>query len=109
MPTNSKIGPTATTVTERDGVLSVKYYNTEVVRYTRMSRHIMLDTGGYKTATTKARMNQTANQFGLPYQVNQVNGEWIVTLKHNNSTLKFVDNLCSIFLPMEEEAKSAAS
>ena len=38
----------------------------------------MLDTCGWKSATTKTRMNQAANQFGLPYRVYQKDYVWYV-------------------------------
>lgn len=62
----------------------VSYHNTKVVAFTRSYENstespittILLDTGGYKTVTTKRRMNQAANEFGLPYHVFQQNHSW---------------------------------
>lgn len=41
-------------------------------------KFIRLDHCGYRTVTTKARMNQCANEYNLPYSVYQVNREWYV-------------------------------
>ena len=38
----------------------------------------MLNTGGWPTVTTKARMNQTANQYDLGFTVYQKDFNWFV-------------------------------
>jgi len=55
----------------------VQYHDTEVVRFSK--NRIVLDSGGWRTSTTKARMNQAANQYDLPFQVFQKRHEWFVT------------------------------
>jgi len=80
------LGKTSTTVrSEGDGHLSVVYHATEVVK--RENGVITLDTGGWKTATTKTRMNQASSQFGLGYNVFQKNHEWFVD--YEGKTLPF--------------------
>lgn len=75
-----KIGRRDTTVWVDDqGWTNVRYHNTVVVRFNR--GHIELDTGGWQTATTKARMNQTANQYGLDFYVFQTAFKWFVQPK----------------------------
>jgi len=81
MAQQNKIGKTATSVKQgADGSISVRYHATEVVRVDP-DGVIHLDTGGWTTNTTKTRMNQTANQFGLGFHVYQENFEWFVRLK----------------------------
>lgn len=75
----------ATTVRCDDKGLSVIYHATEVVKTTKDM--IILNTGGWKTATTKARMNQASNQFGLGYQVYQKNHQWYIN--YDGQTLVF--------------------
>ena len=70
------IGTHATTVSEIDGLMTVVYHRTPVVRWDHTQ--IILDHGGYMTATTKTRMNQASNQFRLGYYVYQKNFEWFV-------------------------------
>lgn len=55
------------------------YHSTCVVEFDE--HQIKLCTGGWKTATTKLRMNQTSNQFGLDYGVYQKKGDWFVDYK----------------------------
>ena len=70
--------------TQDDPQLSVVLYNTEVVRVER--DRITLNHGGYKTVTTKARMNQAANQYGLGYTVYQEKGEWFVHFRGSGAS-----------------------
>jgi hypothetical protein len=79
------IGKGNTTVKSTPDSLSVVFHNTEVVR--RTGNTIRLDTGGFRSATTKTRMNQTANQYGLPFSVYQKQYNWFVDV--NGTTLKF--------------------
>jgi hypothetical protein len=71
-----KIGTTATMVRNRDGKTEVKYHNTVVVAFDESE--IILNCGGWWTATTKNRMNQASNQFDLGYNVFQKDFLWYV-------------------------------
>lgn len=72
------------------------FHSTKIIRYYRDGR-ISLNSGGYKTATTKHRMNQFSR-----VGVGQTKGEWFVYLPMNYATtgkmfdwdhpLPFVDN-----------------
>ena len=66
----------ATSVVCTNGRITVVYHKTRVVDVTQ--EHIILDTGGWKTTTTKLRMNQASTQFNLGYAVYQQKGQWIV-------------------------------
>lgn len=66
----------ATSVVCTNGRITVVYHNTRVVDAT--PEHIILDTGGWKTTTTKLRMNQASTQFNLGYTVYQQKGQWFV-------------------------------
>ena len=54
----------------------IRYHDTDVVEFSR--NHIVLDSGGYWTATTKRRMNQAADYFGLSFKIRQSAGVWYV-------------------------------
>ena len=71
-----KIGTTATTIRNEDGYTIVRYHNTDVVKFNQ--DEIVLNTGGWRTVTTKARMNQASNQYGLGFRVYQRDWEWFV-------------------------------
>jgi len=60
-------------------MIEVWYHNTQVVRVT--DKEITLNTGGWSTVTTKLRMNQAANEYGLGYKVFQKDYAWFVTYK----------------------------
>lgn len=53
---------------------------------------VILNSGGWRTVTTKTRMNQAANQFGLGYGVYQRKGEWFVDTP-DGQTLEFKDGM----------------
>lgn len=75
------LGKTATkvyrTLYETGTTVTVRYHNTDVVNVYRDGR-IKLNSGGWRTATTKNRMNQASNQFGLGYRVYQIDFKWFV-------------------------------
>lgn len=69
----------------------IKLHNTEVVRFNE--KRIVLNSGGWYTATTKARMNQAAFEYGLNFSVFQTEGEWFVRVKNSNKMLTFKDGM----------------
>ncbi|KKM66060.1 hypothetical protein LCGC14_1484950 [marine sediment metagenome] len=71
-----KIRGRATRITTENGTTRVRYHDTDVVVFD--DETIMLNTGGWRTVTTKTRMNQTANQYDLGFSVYQKNFEWFV-------------------------------
>ena len=82
------IGRTATKVEHRGLETFVRYHNTDVVQFD--SLYITLNTGGWETATTKLRMNQASNQFGLGYQVYQKDYRWYVVISQlDGETVEF--------------------
>jgi hypothetical protein len=61
------------------GYTVVTYHATPVVKFNEYE--IILNTGGWKTYTTKTRMNQASHQYNLGYSVNQYKGKWVVDYK----------------------------
>jgi hypothetical protein len=90
MGQTSKVSGVATSIRTHGKNTIVRYHNTDVVTFT--DKTITLDSGGWETVTTKLRMNQAANQFGLGYYVSQKNFEWFVTLP-SGKTVDFKDNM----------------
>lgn len=78
----------ATTTMRKDGLLSIYYHGTEVVRVEKNGA-ITLNHGGWMSNTTKLRMNQASNQYRLGYQVFQKNGRWFVRWQKDNTTVEF--------------------
>ena len=64
-----------TIVPKRDHTV-VTLHQTEIVKV--YPDRVELDTGGYLTATTIARMNQAANQMNLGFSVSRKGGEFSV-------------------------------
>ena len=77
MPQQHKIGTHATTVTGGYPNITVRYHQTEIVTVTPAG--VRLHSGGWQTATTKTRMNQASNQYGLGFRVWQKDRAWYVT------------------------------
>lgn len=79
--TMQQVGSTATKIlqqVDQDGHwTAVRYHWTDVVRWNTNGK-IILNHGGYMSATIKTRMNQASNQFGLGFTVWQKNYEWFV-------------------------------
>lgn len=77
MPRMDKLSNYRTTIAVREGTTIITYIATPIVAFDRDK--IVLNTGGYKSVTTKRKMNQAAHQFNLPYGVYQKKGKWFVT------------------------------
>jgi hypothetical protein len=82
----------ATNVVEDGKVTMVVYHSTPVVKFTESK--IILNTGGWNTQTTKNRMNQASNQFGLGYQVRIKNGTWVV--EYGDLKIPFEDDVLEL-------------
>lgn len=86
-------GVETTTMRDRDGALVGYYRGTPVAK--QFNNVITLETGGWKSKTTKVRMNQFSNNFvGGSFSVYQKNYEWFVsihgkTIPFNGSTITF--------------------
>jgi hypothetical protein len=72
-----RLSPYKTKVMCTNGHISVVYHETLIVEATPNT--VTLDTGGWRSVTTKRKMNQAARQFGLGYGVHQRKGEWYVS------------------------------
>lgn len=88
-----RIGSHCTTVTHRP--LRVTYHQTIVVEEQSDGR-IKLDSGGWRTPTTKTRMNQAANEYHLGFAVASVKGSWRVAFEPDywaGSSIPFEDGM----------------
>jgi hypothetical protein len=74
-----QIGKTATKISQRNGKTVITYHTTDIVSFD--AKGIVLNTGGWRSNTTKTRMNQTSNVFQLGYMVYQKAGEWFCAYK----------------------------
>lgn len=70
----------------RDGINTVvRYHSTAIVEFNPST--ITLRTGGWRSVTTKRKMNQAARQWGLGYSVFQRAHDWFV--EYDGQTLPF--------------------
>ncbi len=90
MPQTAEVKDVATSVRTDTGTTIVRYQQTDVVMFDIIG--VDLNSGGRRTATTKLRMNQASNQYGLGYTVFQKDYEWFVTLP-NGTTVEFHDGM----------------
>ena len=79
MTKTNQVGTVSTTISNDGNHTIVTQHSTQVVKFNQ--DEIILNTGGWKTNTTKVRMNQTSNQFNLGYQVYQQDHSWHVMYK----------------------------
>lgn len=92
MPRMDKLSPYRTTIAAGEpGETVITYVSTPIVKFDRDK--VTLDSGGYRTVTTKRKMNQAARQFSLPYSVYQRDFDWFVYNRHNGHTAPFEDGM----------------
>jgi len=84
MPRMNRLSPYATTVSEADGETVVIYHTTRIVTFNHDC--VTLRTGGWDTVTTRRKMNQASNQFGLGYSVFRRDGDSYVSLPDGSET-----------------------
>ena len=84
---------TATSVRYDDhGATVCRYHQTDIVKI--KDGAVTLNSGGWRTVTTKRRMNQCFEEWGLPFYLYQEKGEWKVSGNGKNKGLfDFSDNM----------------
>ena len=90
MPRMDKLSNYKTTWFNNDNQGGVRYINTDIVTW--RDNKVTLNTDGWETVTTKRKMNQASNQFGLSFGVFQKNYDWFVDLP-NGQTVKYYDGI----------------
>lgn len=91
MSQTKRVSGRATTIVRTDGGIGVQYHRT-LVAFKRLDGTVVLHSGGWRTATTKLRMNQFANQFCAgAYNVYQKDYNWYVSTK--NGDVEFFDGM----------------
>ena len=90
MTQTCRIGTVATTVRRRPHETTVTYHDTDVVTVYPNGK-IVLDSGGWRTATTRTRMNQASHELHLGFEVYQRNFNWYVAI--DGHVLDFTDGI----------------
>ena len=78
MPSMNKLSTYCTTIARCADLVAVTYHNTQIVAFD--DRNIVLRTGGWDSVTTRRKMNQASNQFGLGFSVYRKDGASYVKL-----------------------------
>lgn len=84
-----KLTGRATNIQTTNGTTVIRYHATDVVSFD--AALIRLNSGGWRTSTTKTRMNQASHQFDLKYSVFQKDYAWFV--EYNGQKIPFEDNM----------------
>lgn len=84
-----------------NGARHYVYHRTAVV-IVNSDRTIRLDSGGWRTVTTRTAMNQASNQDELGFRVFQRAGDWFVTWQGRD--LPFTDGMTLTHVPAEVQA-----
>lgn len=66
-------------------------YHTPIVTVTLNS--IILNTGGYRTVTTKRRMNEISKEAGLGFSVYAIRGSWYVHYPYMGEDMELVRSI----------------
>ena len=67
----------------------VTFHSTDIVIFN--NERIILNSDNWYTVTTKQRMNQTSDEFGLGFEISQRDFDWFV--KTQNKTLHYYDGM----------------
>lgn len=92
----TELGPTGTAVLTEDGVTTILYHGTPVVRFNEVS--VRLFTGGYRTTMTRVRMNQAGQQYSLGYnEVYQRKFKWYVNVRWQVGDVPFSSDTLIVY------------
>jgi hypothetical protein len=96
MAQTQRVTGVATSVRSDDAAITVRYHSTDVFRYDQhpgCAGMVTLRSGGWKTVTTKLRINQAFNQYGLDFGLYQARGEWFVWHRPSGRKVAFRDGM----------------
>ena len=85
-----KLSSYKTSITITNGLGMVVYHDTMIVSWD--ANEVCLNSGGWESVTTKRKLNQASNQFGLGYSVYQKDYVWYV-VNPQGLTVPFTDGM----------------
>lgn len=74
-----------------DGTISVFLYATRIARTD--GSFLLLNSGGWRTATTKRYLNRFLKDFSIPLAIEQMNYKWCVVNLHTLMYADFFDDM----------------
>lgn len=84
-----QLGKKGTSLYCEKGWYTVRLYDTNILKWNE--EFIILNSGGYKSVTTKRRLNQASSQFDLRFNVHSEKGKWFVD--HHGGKELFKDRM----------------
>jgi hypothetical protein len=87
---SKKIANNTLRIELQDGGYAIRFHDTNVLTFSADGKSVKLDSGGYRTRTTKERMSEYLPE-GL--SITQKNWEWYIYDRKNNSTLPYSDGM----------------
>lgn len=73
----------ATRISDGPRYVTARYHNTDIITIDKVSDTVILNSGGYRTLTTKKRMNEVMEDFGISVRVFQRKYDWFVRVSGN--------------------------
>jgi hypothetical protein len=92
MGQTQRISKNNTKVVKTDDLVTVQLHATIVVAFNPTTKVTRLDSNNWRTTTTKTRMNQTSNEYGLGWSVFQKNHKWFVS-RSDGSVVPYQDGI----------------
>ena len=86
------IGVATTRTTYEDGTIEIQYHNTVVAKRTPTG-DVVLNSGGWRTPTTKKRINAALFEWACGWRVYQTNFQWYLHNWKENHEVTFTENL----------------
>lgn len=86
-----KVSKNNTKIRQEGGYTIVRLHDTDVVKFN--DAEVILNSGGWLTATTRTRMNQTCNQYALGCGVSSKGGQWMVSIDETGNKVEFYDGI----------------
>lgn len=98
MPKTNKISKNNTVIIQnKDGSISVILHATEILRHWPADRKVRIDTGGWFSVTTRTRLAQAFNEWGIPLNASfRKDGNEIFNYETGESFGFSRDNLCYV-------------
>jgi hypothetical protein len=90
MPRMDKLSSYKTTIGSTADGIAVRYCSTDIVVFN--DRTVTLNSGGWRTATTKRKMQQASNQFRLGFGIWQEDYCWYVS-RYQGDKVPFEDGM----------------
>lgn len=77
-----------TSIKNENSIITVRFHETDIITHDTKNKTIILDSGGWRTPTTKNRINQYLSENNIGLGIFQKKGKWYIA-----QDLEFFDNI----------------